>query len=130
VNSYITGGRRFDLIRWHVNDMTFSVLNKLRARNGCASSQKVTTAWLILAILCRTKCSLVPIQRSHQSNRRRSIPPTKSRHFLCAVHNVPSPTHIPTKTKMRLPHFRQWDFGPSLLLQNLRSRRYSCTARL
>jgi hypothetical protein len=31
---------------------------------------------------------------------------------------------------MRLPHFRQWDFGPSLLLQNLRSRRYSCTARL
>jgi hypothetical protein len=39
-----------------------------------------TTAWLLLLLLCCAKCNLVPIQHNHQSDHRKSIPPTKSHH--------------------------------------------------
>jgi hypothetical protein len=62
----------------HCIEMAQNYLHQGQCTSTC-------TAWLLLLLLCCTKCRLVPIQRSHQSDRRKSIYPTKLRHCLCST---------------------------------------------
>ncbi len=66
-------------------------------------SLEYSTAWLLLLLLCRTKCSLVPIQRIHQSDRRKCIPPTKQRHF-CVQYMMYQAQRIFRQQQKRVSH--------------------------